>query len=235
MGGKKRERERRYRDLLSLGRDGKGGRVERRHRLGRSGRDRSTVSIRRRIGESSRSETALVAIRRRLPDFGAAAVPFRSARPARRIAHLFPSPRFPATGDWETPAPCEQPPEGIRRLSVSLSRPNISRALWNPQVITLASKRASSTRACAKRDAEIPKYLRRAKTKPQDRRAKSSGRREGNLQFVVMLHVMSQIQIGRMLKLLLLLLLLLRVHSWMMMSLRRIQARGTQQGGALPK
>lgn len=54
----------------------------------------------------------------------------------------------------------------------------------------------------------------------------------------MVLHVMSQMQVGRMLLkllLLLLLLLLLRVHSLVMMCLRGIQARGTQQGGALPK
>lgn len=57
-----------------------------------------------------------------------------------------------------------------------------------------------------------------------------------DLQFVVMLHMMSQMQFGGvLLKLLLLLLLLLRVHSLVMVSLRGIQARGTQQIRALPK
>lgn len=52
----------------------------------------------------------------------------------------------------------------------------------------------------------------------------------------MMLHVMSQMQLGGMLlKLLLLLLLLLRVHSLVMVSLRGIQARGTQQVRALAK
>ena len=52
----------------------------------------------------------------------------------------------------------------------------------------------------------------------------------------MMLHVMSQMQVGRMLELLLLLLLLLlRVHRLVMVRLRWIQTRGTEQGGALPK
>lgn len=52
----------------------------------------------------------------------------------------------------------------------------------------------------------------------------------------MMLHMMSQMQFGGvLLELLLLLLLLLRVHSLVVVSLRGIQARGTQQIRALPK